>query len=425
MGLQQNPAGSEVFIAGIGMTAFGAQPEASVKSLTRAAVQECLADAGANASQVEQAWFANSLQGIMENQSAVPGQIALLDCGIAGIPIVNIENACAGGSTAFWLAVNQVRAGVADLVLAVGVEKMVYAEPERRARVAEAFGGGGDVQKLPQALEELRALGVGIPNDPGEGHRTVFMEIYTAICRAHMARFGTTQQQLAIVASKNHEHSVHNERCQYRKPMSVEEVLASRQLGYPLTVAMCSPLSDGAAAVLVASRAGLARLAQSSSTSNRPPVRVLASVLKSGTVRDWSDFDNHVIRNAANAAYREAGVGPDAIDLAEVHDAAAFGEIFASELLGLCPLGTGGRFAESGATRLGGSLPINTSGGLESRGHPISATGLAQIFEMTTQLRGEAGLRQVSGARTAIQENGGGFIGTEEAVAVVSILQRD
>lgn len=411
---------SDVFVAGIGMTAFGAQPGASIKSLTRAAVLECLADAGAVASQVEQAYFANALQGIIENQASVPGQIALLECGIAGIPIVNVENACAGGSTAFWLAANQVRSGAADLVLAVGAEKMVYPQPERRARVAEAFGGGGDVETLPTALEELRRLGAGIPDDPGEGHRTLFMEIYTAICRAHMARFGTTQRQLAAVASKNHAHAVHNERCHYRQPMSVEQVFASRRLGYPLTVAMCSPLSDGAAATLLASSAGLARLSRA-----RPRVRVLACVLQSGTVRGWSDFASHVIRRAASAAYRDARLGPEAVDLAEVHDAAAFGEIFASELLGLCALGDGGRFAESGATSLGGSLPINTSGGLESRGHPISATGLAQIFELTSQLRGEAGARQVPGARTAIQENGGGFIGTEEAVAVVSILQRD
>ena len=411
---------SEVYVAGIGMTAFGALPGATVKSLTRAAVLECLADAGASSGQVEQAYFANSLQGIIENQSSVPGQIALLECGVAGMPIVNVENACAGGSTAFWLAANAIRAGAADIVLAVGAEKMVYPQPERRARVAEAFGGGGDVEKLPTVLEELRRLGPGVPDDPGQGHRTVFMEIYTAICRAHMARFGTTQRQLAAVASKNHAHAVHNERCHYRQPMTVEEVLASRRLGYPLTVAMCSPLSDGAAAALLVSRGGLARLSRA-----RPRVRVLASALRSGTVRAWSDFGDHVIRRAADAAYRDAGLGADAMDLAEVHDAAAFGEIFASELLGLCPLGEGGRFAESGATTLGGSMPINTSGGLESRGHPISATGLAQVFELTTQLRGEAGVRQVPGARTAIQENGGGFIGTEEAVAVVNILQRD
>jgi len=411
---------ADAFVAGIGMTAFGPQPGESVKSLTRAAVLECLADAGADAGQVEQAYFANALQGIIENQASVPGQVALLGCGISGVPIVNVENACAGGSTAFWLAVNQVRAGAADLVLAVGAEKMVYPQPEQRARVAEAFGGGGDVETLPTALEELRRLGTGIPDDPGEGHRTVFMEIYTAICRAHMAHFGTTQHQLATVAAKNHAHAVHNERCHFRQPMSVEQVLAARRLGYPLTVAMCSPLSNGAAAVLVASAAGLERLSR-----QRPQVRVLASALRSGSARPWADFDNHVIRRAADAAYREASVGPDAVDLAEVHDAAAFGEIFASELLGLCALGEGGRLAESGATSLGGSMPINTSGGLESRGHPISATGLAQLFELTTQLRGEAGPRQVSGARTAIQENGGGFIGTEEAVAVVSILQRD
>ena len=411
---------NEVFVAGIGMTPFGPQPEASVRSLTRAAVGECLADAGAGAEQIEQVYFANTLQGIVENQSSVPGQIALLECGIAGVPVVNVENACASGSTAFWLAVNQVRSGSADLVLAVGTEKMVYTQPDRRARVAEAFGGGADVEKLPAVLEQLRRLGDGIPDDPGQGHRTVFMEIYTAICRAHMARFGTTQRQLATVASKNHAHAVHNERCHYRQPMSVEEVLAARRLGYPLTVAMCSPLSDGSAAVLVASHAGLARLSR-----HRSPVRVLACELRSGTPRPWEDFEHHVIRRAATAAYRQSGLGPGAIDVAEVHDAASFGEIFASELLGLCEIGAGGPFAESGATGIGGSLPVNPSGGLESRGHPIAATGLAQIFELTSQLRGDASMRQVDGARTALQENGGGFIGTEEAVAVVSILQRD
>ncbi len=411
---------NEVFVAGIGMTSFGPQPEATVKSLTRAAVGDCLADAGAGTELIEQVYFANTLQGIVENQSSVPGQVALLECGIGGVPVVNVENACASGSTAFWLAVNQVRAGAADLVLAVGAEKMVYRQPERRARVAEAFGGGADVEKLPVVLEQLRQLGAGVPDDSGEGHRTVFMEIYTAICRAHMAHFGTTQRQLAVVASKNHAHAIHNERCHYRTAMSVDEVLAARRLGYPLTVAMCSPLSDGAGAVLVASRAGLARLSRS-----QPRVRVLASTLRSGIARPWDDFENHVIRRTATDAYREAGLGPDAIDLAEVHDAASFGEVFASELLGLCKLGEGGTFAESGATTIGGTLPINTSGGLESRGHPIAATGLAQLFELTTQLRGNAGLRQVRGARTAVQENGGGFIGTEEAVAVVSILQRD
>jgi acetyl-CoA acetyltransferase len=419
MGTHGAPAATDVFVAGIGMTAFGPQPTASIKSLTSAAVRECLADAGAGAELVEQAYFANALQGIIENQASVPGQIALLECGVTGIPIVNVENACAGGSTAFWLAANQIRAGAADLVLAVGAEKMVYPQPERRARVAEAFGGGGDIETLPLALEELRRLGTGVPNDQGEGHRTVFMEIYTAICRAHMSHFGTTQRQLATVASKNHAHAVHNERCHYRQPMSIDEVLASRKLGYPLTVAMCSPLSDGAAAVLLASPAGLARLSHA-----RPRVRVLASEMKSGQRRDWYDFNNHVIRRAADAAYAKSGLGPDAMDVAEVHDAAAFGEIFAGELLGLCPLGEGGRFAESGATTLGGSMPINPSGGLESRGHPISATGLAQIFELTTQLRGEAGMRQVPNARTAIQENGGGFIGIEEALAIVTILQR-
>jgi acetyl-CoA acetyltransferase len=262
-------------------------------------------------------------------------------------------------------------------------------------------------------------LGVGIDGPSGEGHRTRFMDIYAALCRAHMARFGTTQRQLAIVAAKNHDHSIHNDKCHFRKAMSVDDVLASRPLGYPLTVAMCSPLSDGAAAVLLCTDAGLKKL-----QSQAPSVLIKACELTSATTRDFADFDAHVARRAALAAYDRAGLGPSDIDVAEVHDAAAFGEIFMTELLGFCAMGEGGLMAERGETRIGGRLPVNPSGGLESKGHPIGATGLGQIYELTQQLRGTAGARQVSGARTALQENSGGLLGIEEGAAVVTILQR-
>lgn len=410
---------TQLYVAGIAMTKFGPALGASVKSLTSEAVAACLQDAGAVAADVQATFFSNTLQGVLEGQLSISGQIALKHAGIERVPIVNVENACASGSTAFWLACQHLKAGAADIALTVGVEKMVFEAEPQRAAVMRAFEGGMDVAEGDEALNTLVALGAGVDGPSGEGHRTRFMDIYAALCRAHMARFGTTQRQLAIVASKNHDHSVHNEKCHYRKPMSVDQVLASRLLGYPLTVAMCSPLSDGAAAVLLCTEAGLNRL-----QAQAPQVIVKACELTSASSRSFDAFEQHVARRASKAAYERAGLGPEDIDVAEVHDAAAFGEIFMTELVGFCPLGEGGSLAESGATRIGGRIPVNPSGGLESKGHPIGATGLGQIYELTLQLRGAAGARQVEGARTALQENSGGLLGIEEGAAVVTILQR-
>ncbi|MEY3506737.1 MAG: hypothetical protein RI898_1491 [Actinomycetota bacterium] len=198
--------------------------------------------------------------------------------------------------------------------------------------------------------------------------------------------------------------------------MTVDEVLAGRAIDFPLTVPMCSPFTDGGAAVILASEAGLKRLQKAR------PIQVLASVLGSSTQRPWDDFENNITRRLSKKAYAESGLGPEDMHLAEVHDATAFGELLETEMLGFCPIGTGGAFAESGATSLGGRIPVNVSGGLESRGHPIGATGCAMIYEIVTQLRGEAGARQVKGAQNAIVENGGGFLGVEPAAAVVAIL---
>jgi acetyl-CoA acyltransferase len=410
---------SDVFIAGVGMTPFGPQPAATVKSLAAQAVHACLADAGAAPSQVQRAFFANTGQGRVEGQHALRGQIALRTAGITGIPVANVENACASAGTALWLAAQAIRSGEADFALAVGAEKMVYDDPVRRERVLQGFSGGMDIETGPAALAVLERLSPDIHGPSGEGVRTVFMDIYAAIARAHMQRFGTTQRQMAQVAAKNHRHALHNERCHFRRAMTADEVLASRALGYPLTVAMCSPMSDGAAAALLCSESGLRRL--SGGGSGR--VRLRACELASAAPRAWDDFDGHVMRRAALQAYARAGLGPRDVDVAEVHDAASFGELFACELLGLCEPGGGGAFADSGASSLGGRLPVNPSGGLECRGHPIGATGLAQVFELVTQLRGQAGPRQVAGARIALQENGGGFMDVEEGAVVVSLFE--
>ena len=247
-----------------------------------------------------------------------------------------------------------------------------------------------------------------------------FMAIYAAMCRNHMKTWGTTQRQIAAVSAKNHQHSVHNPYSQFRKPFSVDEVLAAAPITYPLTLPMCAPLSDGAAAAIVCNDEGLRRIGADRSRA----IRVAASVIRSFTRRPVDAPQRSAGHLAALAAYAQAGLGPDDMDVAEVHDASAMGEIIQSENLGFVPFGGGGPAAERGEFTIGGRIPINPSGGLESKGHPLGATGLGQIYELVTQLRGEAGARQVEGARHAIQENGGGLVGIEEGAVAVNILSR-
>ncbi|NCU65195.1 thiolase family protein [Acidovorax sp. 210-6] len=409
-----------IYITGVGMTPFGRHPQWSVKDLTRQAVTTALQDAGCSARQLQAAYFSNATQGHMEGQHMVRGQLALRAMGVEGIPVVNVENACASASTALHLAVQHVRSGAADIVLAVGAEKMWS---EDKARMFAAFDGAWDVHDTEAGRARLLAMGEGVMPPPGSQSPrpySVFMDIYAAMGRLHMDIFGTTQQQFAAVAAKNHAHSVHNPLAQYREALSVQQVLAAPPISYPLTLPMCSPVSDGAAAAIVCSAAGLKRLQGDA----RRAVRVLACVLQTGSEREAMDLENHLVRKASHRLYEQAGVAPQDVGVAEVHDATAIGEILQSELLGLVPPGQGGPAAERGDTSLGGSIPINPSGGLESKGHPIGATGLGQVFELVAQLRDEAGARQVPGARIALAENGGGLAGVEEAVACLTLLGR-
>jgi acetyl-CoA acetyltransferase len=410
-----------IYVVGVGMTPFGRHADLDVKSLTRAAVSAALADAGLTPAAIEAAYFANATQGHMERQHMIRGEIALRSMGIGGIPVVNVENACASGSTALQLAVTALKAGDADIALAVGAEKMVSPD---RALMFSVFDGAWDVAEHEAIAGKLLRLGVGIEPPPGsrsDKPYSVFMDVYAAFARYHMQHYGTTQRQLAAVAAKNHTHSVHNALSQYRKAFTIDEVLAAAPITYPLTLPMCSPVSDGAAAVLVGTAAGLMR----HGIDLKRAVRVLAIVVQSGSDRVADDVHLHVSALGAKRAYELAGVGPDDVDVAEVHDATAMGEIIQVENLGFCAYGDGGHLAERGETALGGRLPVNPSGGLESKGHPIGATGLGQIHELVTHLRGEAGPRQVPGARIAIAENGGGLQGIEEAVACITVLQRD
>jgi len=412
---------SEVYIVGVGMTPLGKHLDQSVKQLTAQAVNAALADAGCVLVDIEAAWFSNTRQGVLEGQHGVRGQASLRAMGFQRIPIVNCDNACASSSTGLNQAYASIRAGLCDIALVVGAEKMNF--PEKRDLMFEAFFGGMDRELAPRHLEALRAWGSALPVPPEAsvddgGAHSIFMDSYAAMARYHMLMFGVTQRQLAIVASKNHGHSQFNPYAQYQRPMSVDEVLADRLISWPLTRAMCAPMSDGAAALILCSSATLSRFQRSRA------VRVRATELASGVVREPADLAQHVGRIAALKAYERAGVSPKDIDVAEVHDASSFAEIRHVENLGLCEIGEGAAMAERGDTTVGGRMPVNPSGGLVSKGHPIAATGAIQLFELVTQLRGEAGARQVSGARMAAAENGGGFYDGEEAVAAVTILEK-
>ena len=407
----------DVFVIGVGMTRFGRHPDKSVKDLTREAVQLALADAGADGHAIQAAYFANAAQGAVEGQHMIAGQLALRAMGFSGIPIVNVENACASASTAFYLACNHIRAGAAEVVLAVGAEKMITPDKARNFAVLNGAWDVHDVATVERNLEHI-AEGVDEPEDSAASARSVFMDVYASLAKQHMKRYGTTPRQLAAVSAKNHHHSVHNPLAQYQVDYGIDDVLAARTIAWPLTLPMCSPISDGAAAAIVCTRRALGRFGLAR------PVRVMGIALASGSDRDADALDRHITKRAADSAYAMAAIGPSDISVAEVHDATAMGEIIQSENLGFCAAGGGGPIAERGETAIGGRIPINPSGGLECKGHPIGATGLGQIHELVKQLRDECGARQVDGARFAIAENGGGFHGYEEAAACVTILGR-
>jgi acetyl-CoA acetyltransferase len=408
----------EIFVVGVGMTPFGRMLDLDIKTLTRMATESALADAGLELTDVKAAFFANVGQGHMEGQHMIRGEIALRSMGLGGIPVVNVENACASGSSAFNLAVSHLKAGQSDVALAVGSEKMYSLDRELMFSV---FDSGWDVTARDATVARLAEMGEGIEPPPGTMSNrpySVFMDVYAAFSRFHMKRFGTTREQIAAVAAKNHDHSAHNPLSQFRNRYSIDEILAAPPIAYPLTLPMCAPISDGAAAALLCTRSGLERLG----LDDKRAIRVLASVIRSGQDRAAEEVEKHVTALGARQAYEMAGIGPEDVSVAEVHDATAMGEIIQLENLGFCDFGDGGAISARGDTAIGGRIPVNPSGGLESKGHPIGATGLGQIHELVTQLRGEAGPRQVEGARIALAENGGGIHGIEEAVGCITIL---
>ncbi|MBE9540546.1 MAG: thiolase family protein [Proteobacteria bacterium] len=402
-------------IAGVGMTRFGKYLDRGLKSIGAEAVVAALKDAGIEKSDLQAAWVGNAAAGVVTGQECIRGEVVLRGMGIGKIPVVNVENACASSSTAFNQACAMVSAGYYDCVLALGVEKLYH---EDKRKTFGAFSGAVDVEAFAEIMAGLKksaeASGAGTASKGAGEKRSMFMDIYAMAARGHMKAYGTTVEQFAGVSAKNSLHGSLNSRAQYREALSVEEVLSSPMIAEPLTRPMCSPIGDGAAAVVIVSERKAKQLGIQKS------VRVLSSVLRSGWDKEVGE--SGVAMLAVNEAYEEAGIGPQDLSVIELHDASAPAEIMAYEDLGLCGKGEGGSLISDGSTRLGGRLPVNTSGGLLRKGHPVGATGIAQIVELTEQLQGRSGERQVEGARLGLAHNGGGTIGTDAAALCITIL---
>ncbi|NOY70373.1 MAG: thiolase family protein [Deltaproteobacteria bacterium] len=410
---------SNVYIIGLGMIRFNKYPDRGVRDMAHEVIRLALEDGGLQKEALQAAFFSNTFWGMFANQHSIRGQVVMRSMGVGGIPVANVENACAGASTALHLAYTGVRAGMYDVAIAIGSEKIT--DPDKMKSLS-AYATCMDVDNFGEQLkmmEKANAMfAVDIPEGqtpPGEG-RSIFMDAYAMGARWHMNKFGSTQHQLATICAKNHFHGSLNPMAQYQMDMSVDDVMADKPIAYPLTRAMCAPVGDGAAAAIVCSESYLKKL------TNARPIKIRASVHGSGADRNFDGED--IGERLVKQAYNMAGVGPSDISFAELHDATAYGELHQTEAMGFCPMGGGGPYAETGATKLGGKQPVNTSGGLECRGHPIGASGLAQIYELGLQLRAEAGKRQVEGARIGLAENGGGNIGLEEAAMCIHILEK-
>ncbi len=406
------------YVAGVGMTRFGKHLDQTLKGLAGEAIREALTDAGLTGADLEVAYMGNAAGGVVQGQEMISGQVALRELGIGKIPVINLENACATSSTAFNQACAMVTAGLYDVALVCGFEKLFH---EDKMRSFAAFDGAVDVENSDGIRGSLQSLaakaGVDVDWANAGKTRSVFMDIYSLMTIAHMKQYGTTVEQVAGVTAKNSFHGSLNPRAQFQTAMTVEEVLGAREIVWPLTLPMCSPIGDGAAALVVVSE----RKARQMGLNK--PVKVLSCALVSGFDEEPGDLS--VGSLAANQAYESAGVGCEDLSLVELHDASAPSEIIAYEYLGICAKGDGGKLIADGTTRLGGRLPVNVSGGLLRKGHPIGASGAAQIVELTEQLQGRSLDRQVAEARIGLAHNGGGMIGTDAAATVVSILGRE
>ena len=382
----------DVAIVGIGLSRWGEVWDASLRTLWTEAALAALDDAGLD--RVDSITVGSMTPGLFVGQEHL-GALLADELGMAGVPATRVESACASGGVALKTGFAEVAAGLADIVLVTGVEKMTdVSGDECTAALAAA------------ADAELEVF-----------YGATFPGLYAMMARAHMARWGTTREQLAMVAVKNHRHGALNPHAQYRQEITVKDVIESAMVAEPLTILDCSPITDGAAALVLA-ELGVARTI----AKGRPIVRIAGVGQATDRIALQSRADLTTLPAttlAAQRAFKMAGKSPKDVHLAEVHDCFTIAEILVIEALGFCKPGEGGSQAVSGRTALGGELPVNPSGGLKSKGHPVGATGVAQAVEITTQLRGVAGKRQVAGARIGLTQNMGGT----GASTVVHILE--
>jgi len=383
----------DVAIVGVGLSRWGEIWGASLRSLWAEAALSALADAGVD--RIDTITVGSMTPGLFVGQEHL-GALLADEIGMPGVPATRVESACASGGVAFKTAFAEVASGLADIALATGVEKMTdVSGDECTAALATA------------ADAELEVF-----------HGASFPGLYAMMARAHMERYGTTREQLALVAVKNHKHGSMNPRAQYRQEISVKDVLRSAKVAEPLNVLDCSPITDGAAAVVIAELSLARALAK-----GRPVVRVAGI----GHATDHIALHNRpdmttipATTKATERALAMAGRKREDVNLIELHDCFTIAEIVVLESMGFCAPGEGGTQAASGRTALGGALPVNVSGGLKSKGHPVGATGVAQLVELTTQLRGEAGPRQVAGASLGLAQNMGGT-GASTVVTLVEV----
>ncbi|MCK9917497.1 thiolase family protein [Microbacteriaceae bacterium K1510] len=379
-------------VAGGMVGPFGRFTEQSLVEIAWPVVQGALKDAGIAATDVQAAFVGNAFGGAIVDQESIMAQVLLAPAGIRGVPMQTVKNACSSGSSAVHLAWSAIAFGQYDCVLVLGAERLTHADKRR----------------------SFAALATATDHKSIDENRSVFMDVNAARANRYMERYGATQRHFAQVAAKNRAHAVMNERASLRTPITVDEVLNDRVVVGPLTRAMCGGVVDGAACVVLVSP-DFARKRGLSHTS-----RVVASVLVSGLPE--GDESGNATARAGQAAYAQAGIDPMEIAVAEVHDASAPQELFDIEDLALCNRGEAIRLLEDGDTALGGRMPVNVSGGLTSRGHPVGATGVAQIVEIHEQLMGRAGLRQAGAPKVGLAQMAGGLLGQDSAVATVHIL---
>jgi len=384
----------DISILGVGMTRFGIHTDKGSRQLGAESVWRAIQDAGVQPNDIQIAYGGYALSGLLGGQASGLGQLILKDMGITGIPVTHVENACSSSACALreaWLAV---ASGYYDMALALGVEKMTGANT---GKVIKALISSSDVE-----------LETGI----------VFPGMFAMIAQRHMYEYGTTQEQLAKVAVKAHKYGAMNPHAHFQKEITVEYALTSQMIASPLRLLDCCPISDGAAAAILVPT----EMAKKLSTNS---IKIASSVLKTGLYTDdrpITRFESTV--EAAKEAYEFAGIGPEDIDFAEVHDCFTIAEIVHVEDLGFCKKGEGGQFIENGFAEIDGQMPINISGGLKAKGHPVGATGLGQIAELVGQLRGQAGQRQIDDVKAGLSHCMGGFFHADGASLAVHILTK-